>query len=178
MPKGYPKNGVKRKANPANCCAICRHPERVRIESLHCAGVSLERLAEKFDVHKDAVWRHVRNHMTDHQRASYLIGPAKIAALAEVAAEESEFDPRLFEHLAFEPFCVAGQVRGGGRPLRGEHVVGAGDGGLARDWQAYGPDQQFCQFDGYQRPKQLDDPEQRSVRRSTKRLVASLRGPS
>lgn len=90
MPKGYPKNGVKRKANPANRCAICRHPERVRIKSLHCAGVSLERLAEKFDVHKDAVWRHVRNHMTDHQRASYLIGPAKIAALAEVAAEESE----------------------------------------------------------------------------------------
>jgi hypothetical protein len=90
MPKGYPKNGVKRKATSANRCAVCRHPERSRIEALHCAGVSLERLSEKFDVHKDSVWRHVRNHMTDQQRASYLIGPAKIAALAEVAAEESE----------------------------------------------------------------------------------------
>lgn len=90
MPKGYPKNGVKRKATPANRCAICRHPERARIEALHCAGVSLERLAEKFEVHKDAVWRHMQRHVSEERKASYLIGPAKIAALAEVAAEESE----------------------------------------------------------------------------------------
>ena len=88
--EGLSKERREAEGEPGELLAICRHPERVQIESLHCAGVSLERLAEKFDVHKDAVWRHVRNHMTDHQRASYLIGPAKIAALAEVAAEESE----------------------------------------------------------------------------------------
>jgi hypothetical protein len=90
MPKGYPANGVKRKARTDNRCAICKHAERSRIEALHCAGVSLERLAEKFDVHKDAVWRHMQRHVTEERKASYLIGPAKIAALAEVAAEESE----------------------------------------------------------------------------------------
>jgi hypothetical protein len=90
LPKGYPKNGGRRKASPANRCAICRHPERARIEALNCAGVSLERLSEKFEVHKDAVWRHMQRHVSEERKASYLIGPAKIAALAEVAAEESE----------------------------------------------------------------------------------------
>jgi hypothetical protein len=90
MPKGYPASGVRKKQSVANRCAICRHPERARIEALNCAGVSLERLSEKFEVHKDAVWRHMQRHVSEERKASYLIGPAKIAALAEVAAEESE----------------------------------------------------------------------------------------
>jgi hypothetical protein len=90
MPKGYPKNGVRRKANPTNRCAICKHPERVRIEALHVAGVSLDKIAEKFDVHRDAVWRHASRHMTDEQKATYLVGPARIAELREIAATENE----------------------------------------------------------------------------------------
>jgi len=52
--------------------------------------VSLDRLAEQFDVHRDAVWRHMERHVSDERKASYLIGPAKIAQLAEIAAEESK----------------------------------------------------------------------------------------
>lgn len=90
MPKGYPRDGQKRKLSPARRCAVCRHPERQRIESLRCAGVSLDRLTEQFGLKRDAIHRHEHRHMTDEQKASYLIGPAKIARLAEVAAEESE----------------------------------------------------------------------------------------
>lgn len=89
MPKGFPKAGT-RKIPPHNRCAVCRHPERHRIESLRCAGVSLDRLAEQFDVHRDAIWRHMERHVSDERKASYLIGPAKIAQLAEIAADESK----------------------------------------------------------------------------------------
>lgn len=89
MPKGYPNDGKPRKLSPANRCAICKHGERHRIEALHTAGVSLDRLAKQFDVHRDAVWRHMANHVTDEAKATYLVGRGKIAQLAEMAAEES-----------------------------------------------------------------------------------------
>ena len=89
MPKGYPKAGT-RTISPARRCAVCRHPERQRIEALRLAGVSLDKLAEQFGLKRDAIHRHEHRHMTDEQKASYLIGAGKIARLAEVAAEESE----------------------------------------------------------------------------------------
>jgi hypothetical protein len=89
MPKGYPKNGQKRTLSPANRCAVCRNPERPRIEALHCAGVSLDKLSEQFSLHRDAIWRHMGRHVTDDRKAGYLIGAGKIAQLAEYAAEES-----------------------------------------------------------------------------------------
>jgi hypothetical protein len=90
MPKGYPNKAGVRKLSPANRCAVCRHPERSRIEALHVSGKSFEKLAEQFDLKRDAIWRHVHKHMTDERKASYLVGAAKIAQLAEVAAEESQ----------------------------------------------------------------------------------------
>lgn len=91
MPKGYTNNGQKRRVPPEKRCAVCQHPERHRVEALHCAGVSLDRLAEKFPpLNWDAIWRHCARHLTDMAKASYLAGPKKIAELAEVAAEESE----------------------------------------------------------------------------------------
>ncbi len=107
MPKGYPKNGVRRKANPANRCAICKHPERARIEALHVAGVSLDKIAEKFSVHRDAVWRHVTRHMSDEQRATYLVGPARIAELREVAASENE---SVLDYLAILRSALVAQL--------------------------------------------------------------------
>ncbi|MDI9846555.1 hypothetical protein QM467_00625 [Rhodoblastus sp. 17X3] len=89
MPKGYPKSG-SRKISPENRCTVCKHPERPRIEALRCAGVSLDKLAEQFDLHRDAIWRHMERHVSDDRKASYLIGAGKIAKLAEVAAEESQ----------------------------------------------------------------------------------------
>lgn len=90
MPTGYPKNGKRAKQSPLNRCTVCKHPERKRIEMLRLAGQSLDKLAERFSVSRDAIHRHMENHVTDYDKAGYFAGPAKIAALADVAAEESE----------------------------------------------------------------------------------------
>jgi hypothetical protein len=76
-----------RRLKPSTC-AVCRHPERARIEALRASGASLESLAKKFRIHKDAVWRHWRDHVSADLKTAYLAGPATIAELKERAAEE------------------------------------------------------------------------------------------
>ena len=66
-------------------CQVCRHDERWRIELLRAGGASLEALATKFGLHKDAIHRHWRDHVTDQAKAGYLCGPAELASLAERA---------------------------------------------------------------------------------------------
>jgi hypothetical protein len=90
VPKGYPKDGKPRRLSPLNRCAVCKHPDRPRIEALHCAGVSLDKLSEQFGVHRDAIWRHNARHVTDERKVGYLIGAGKLARMAEHAAEESQ----------------------------------------------------------------------------------------
>jgi hypothetical protein len=67
-------------------CQVCRHPERVRIESLRASGASLESLASKFQLHKDAIWRHWTRHVRDDQKLKYLAGPSTIAQLEVLRA--------------------------------------------------------------------------------------------
>lgn len=69
-------------------CTICCHDERWRIELLRAGGASLDSLAEKFKVSRDAIHRHWRDHVTDDMKAKYLTGPAQLADLAQTAAEE------------------------------------------------------------------------------------------
>ena len=76
-----------RRANPTTC-AICRHPERARIEALRASGASLNSLARKFKIHRDANSRHWKDHVSADLKTSYLAGPAAIAELKERAAEE------------------------------------------------------------------------------------------
>jgi hypothetical protein len=71
-------------------CQVCRHDERWRIELLRAGGASLESLATKFGVDRDAIWRHWQNHVTDEMKANYLCGPAELATLAERAALEGD----------------------------------------------------------------------------------------
>jgi len=70
-------------------CQVCKHPERARIELLHASGVSLDKIAEKFGVSRDSVFRHMHRHVEPSAVASYLAGAAQIADLAMIAAEES-----------------------------------------------------------------------------------------
>jgi len=70
-------------------CSVCNHGERVRIEALRVAGVSLDKLASQFDLRRDAIHRHCKNHLTERARISYLAGPAAIADLANAAAREN-----------------------------------------------------------------------------------------
>jgi hypothetical protein len=76
-----------RRLKPSTC-AVCRHSERARIEALRASGASLESLAKKFRIHKDAVWRHWRDHVSVDLKTAYLAGPSTIAELKERAAEE------------------------------------------------------------------------------------------
>jgi hypothetical protein len=47
-------------------------------------------LATKFGLHKDAIHRHWRDHVTDAAKAGYLCGPAELATLGERAAIEGD----------------------------------------------------------------------------------------
>jgi hypothetical protein len=67
---------------------MCQHPERWRIELLRAGGASLDSLAKKFGVSRDAIHRHWRDHVTDDMKRNYLIGPAQLADLAQIAATE------------------------------------------------------------------------------------------
>lgn len=82
-----PRDGLPRKR--PRTCAVCRHEERSRIEALLAAGISLDKLASRFNVSRDALWRHWHRHVDAESRVSLLIGPGKLAALAEVCATES-----------------------------------------------------------------------------------------
>jgi hypothetical protein len=79
-----------RKKLTSKRCQVCRHEHRWRIELLRAAGASLDSLAAKFKVDRDAIWRHWQNHVSDEAKASYLIGPADMEKLAEKAAETGD----------------------------------------------------------------------------------------
>jgi hypothetical protein len=68
-------------------CLCCQHPDRVLIEASRVAGCSLDSVAAKYNVSRDAVWRHMRDHVTVEARADYLAA-IPMAELAEKAATE------------------------------------------------------------------------------------------
>jgi len=88
-------------------CAICRHSERERIEALRASGASLESLARKFKVHKDAVWRHYKDHVSADRKINYLAGAGTIVALKERAVAE---DASILDHLTILRSILMGAV--------------------------------------------------------------------
>ena len=68
-------------------CQVCKHPERTRIELMRASGVSLDVIASKFNVGRDAVNRHWHGHVSDQMKASFLAGPLQLEELAQKAAE-------------------------------------------------------------------------------------------
>jgi hypothetical protein len=91
----------------SSTCAICRHPERERLEALRASGASLESLARKFKVHKDAVWRHWKDHVSADLKVQYLAGPATIAELKERAVAEGG---SILDHLTILRSILMGAV--------------------------------------------------------------------
>lgn len=68
-------------------CTVCAHSDRPRIEATRCAGASLDNIARKFSVSRDAVHRHMTNHVSEDLKAEYLAG-IPLKELAEKAASE------------------------------------------------------------------------------------------
>jgi hypothetical protein len=74
----------------ARGCAICKRPDRGRIEALHAGGASLRAVAQRFGLTgKDAVHYHFKHCVSPERRASLMIGPAQWETLANQAAQES-----------------------------------------------------------------------------------------
>src|SRR5664279_1956588 len=80
----------------SNRCQICRHEERWRIELLRAGGASLDSLATKFKVDRDAIWRHWNRHVSAEMKAGYLAGPVQ---LQELAAKAAETGGSVLDHL-------------------------------------------------------------------------------
>lgn len=80
-PPPGPRPGVK--------CTVCRHPERARIEAVMAAGVSSNKAAERFGLHRDALLRHWKNHVSAHVRAALATRALQPGVqLEELAAQE------------------------------------------------------------------------------------------
>jgi len=60
------------------------------MELLRAGGASLDSLAEKFGVSRDAIHRHWTRHVTADAKASYLAGPSQMEALRAKAAAEGD----------------------------------------------------------------------------------------
>jgi hypothetical protein len=87
-------NGVRakfsRKKHGHRPCSICRHPDRPRIEALRLAGATLGDIAASFPtISAKAVWRHMRNHVTEAEKAEYL-ADVPLKEVAKRAAEEGD----------------------------------------------------------------------------------------
>jgi len=63
------------------------HPERLSIEMMRAAGVSLDKIAEKFGAHRDAIHRHWKGLTAEYKAA--LIGDVPREQLVERAISES-----------------------------------------------------------------------------------------
>ena len=71
-----------------NRCQVCRHAERWRVELLRAGGASLDALAAKFSLDRDAIWRHWQKHVSTEMKAGYLAGPVQLQDLAAKAADQ------------------------------------------------------------------------------------------
>lgn len=51
------------------------------------SGASLDSIAQKFGAHRDAIWRHMKNHVSEDQKAAYLADAPLQEMAAKAAAE-------------------------------------------------------------------------------------------
>jgi hypothetical protein len=51
-------------------CTICNHPARPQIDLAIATGLSKRAVAQRFDVSRDAIWRHAQTHLTAEMRAA------------------------------------------------------------------------------------------------------------
>lgn len=75
----------RRKSHPR--CQVCRDPRRAEIELAFVSRVGLDTVAERYGIHRQSVWRHMRNHLSDEDKAFYLSG-ISVRELADRAIAE------------------------------------------------------------------------------------------
>jgi hypothetical protein len=77
----------RRRKRKSTACTICKHPNRALIEATRVSGASLDSIAAKHGISRDALHRHCKNHLSDDLRAEYLAA-VPLRELAEKAAAE------------------------------------------------------------------------------------------
>jgi hypothetical protein len=83
--KRTPRKRTSPRKDPV--CSICKHEHRVLIESTRIAGASLDNISSKYNVSRDAVFRHMHAHVPEDLRAEYL-SAVPLKELAVKAATE------------------------------------------------------------------------------------------
>jgi hypothetical protein len=68
-------------------CSVCSHTDRVLIEQTRIAGASLDTIAAKYNVSRDAIWRHMGKHVSEDLRAEYLANVPMKELAAKAATE-------------------------------------------------------------------------------------------
>jgi len=85
------KNGFRRSFSRKvghRPCKVCFYPDRHRIEALRLAGAKLGDIAASFPgITAKNVWSHMRNHVTEAEKAEYL-ADVPLKEVARRAAEE------------------------------------------------------------------------------------------
>jgi hypothetical protein len=97
----------RRAKKPTGRCQVCRHDERWRIELLRAGGASVDSLGQKFNLDRDAIWRHWTHHVSDETKASFLCGPVQLAELGAKAASEGD---SVLDHLKMIRTVLSGQL--------------------------------------------------------------------
>jgi hypothetical protein len=86
----------KRTSKKGPPCTVCTHVDRARIEATRVAGASLDSIAAKYSIGRDALWRHMARHVPEDVRAQYLADvPVK-----ELAARASAEGLSVLDYLA------------------------------------------------------------------------------
>jgi hypothetical protein len=84
-----------RKLSKKPRCICCNHPDRVLIEAARVAGMSLDSIAARYEISRDSVHRHMKDHVTVDQRADYLAD----VPLKDLASKAAETGLSVLEHL-------------------------------------------------------------------------------
>ena len=87
-------------------CLVCSSPHRHEIEAARVAGCSLDAIAAKYAISRDAVWRHCSRHVTESAKAAYLAD----VPLAEVAERAAKEGGSILSYLALVRATVTGQM--------------------------------------------------------------------
>ena len=93
-------------AKSRKSCHVCSSPHRHEIEAARVAGCSLDAIAAKYAISRDAVWRHCSRHVTESAKAAYLAD----VPLAEVAERAAKEGGSILSYLALVRATVTGQM--------------------------------------------------------------------
>ncbi|MFC1688088.1 hypothetical protein ACFL07_00325 [Pseudomonadota bacterium] len=84
-------------AKRESSCQVCRSKDRAAIELARANGTSCRILESRYDLHKDAIWRHSTNHMSNGlKKRLQAVAFDPEADLDSIRIEESE---SLLNHL-------------------------------------------------------------------------------